>query len=110
MSGNYRVRYRNGEFEVEVESSEKSYVDSTLKELLEKEGVHSTKTSSASKTSTKKKKPVGKSNSAPEVNSENNEVDIAKLVSAINDADDHENIEKNILMKAAQLRSIRISV
>ena len=35
---NFRVRYRSGEFEVEIESSDRGFVDSTLAELLSRTG------------------------------------------------------------------------
>ena len=99
MTNNYRVRYRNGDLEIEVESADKAYVDSKLSELLEKDVKPAIKT----KTKTKSIKPKTRK---PVNNEEENSVDVPTLVDAINESDKHENIEKNILNKPSQINRI----
>ncbi len=108
MTNNYRVKYKNGDFEVEIESSDKGYVDSKLAELIAAEVVSSTSPSASSKKqkSLIKKRAVKATNTEESDIAEHSKVDIAKLVGHINDADNHDDIAKHILGKSAQLPKI----
>jgi hypothetical protein len=110
MDSNYRVRYKNGDFEIEVESSDKNYVDAKIIELIAKElsGV-STKKNQEKKSTHPKKNSIKKTKINASENTEE-PVDITAIVSAINDDDDHEKIEEQILNKSGQLPRIIMSL
>jgi len=107
MENIYRVSYKIGSFEIEVESSDKEYVDSKLRELLARGG------DKAIQIEQRDKKVVRPENMTPKKSGETSDrtevegsIDIAAIVSAINDNDDHEKIEINILNKSGQLPRI----
>lgn len=99
---NYRIKYKKGDFELEIESTEKDYVDSMFKELLESK--------IEPQPAVKKKTPARKPKPAtPKVNGgaeSADKVDIPVLIEAINDSDDHDAIDENIISKSAQLPRI----
>jgi len=100
---NYRVKYRNGELEIEVESTDKAYVDKKLAELLE------SRSEPAKQTPEKKpphRKSAGKSKSSGSTPESSTHVDVPAIVEAINDSDDHDAIDKHILSKSGQLPRI----
>ena len=102
MTNSYRVRYKNGDLEIEVESSDKSYVDSKLSELIGKDVKPVVKQHGKPKPTKpakrKAEKAVGKD--------EERSVDIPTLVDAINESDNHGKIEENILNKSSRLGRI----
>lgn len=93
---NYRVKYKKGEVEIEVESTDKAYVDKKLTELLS--------------SSEEPRKPTpskrSKTNKANDSGGGTGQVDVPAVVDAINDFDDHEKIEEHILKKPGQLPRI----
>lgn len=104
MSENYRVRYKSGEFEIEVESNEKNFVDSKLKELLQ-----TTLTVESKPSTTPKKKQtnnVSRKSPAGENQNEENGLDILQIVNAINESDDNSKIDEQILQKSSQLNRV----
>ncbi|MHC4406776.1 MAG: hypothetical protein ACYTG0_44710 [Planctomycetota bacterium] len=107
MTGTYKVRVKKGEYEVEVESSDKAYVDSKLAELLESAespaGRHSAPKKVTRKKPSKSSKTTPDSNEAP---SSSDEIDVAGLVAHIKDADIHPDVEKNIIDKRNVLAKI----
>ena len=103
MAGTYRVRYKNGDLEIEVESSDKTYVDSKLTELLDKNNVSPLKVTPKVKPKRAAKKSQSKDAGSKK---EESAVDIPALVEAINESDDHEGIEKHILNTSDQLNRI----
>ena len=95
---NYRVKYKKGDLEIEVESTEKSYVDGKLAELLSTKSESTKPAPRTNRRRTKTKEdPAGK---------DTNQVDVAAIVDAINDSDDHAEIDKYILSKVGQLPRI----
>lgn len=105
MSELYKVKLRIGTSIIEVESTDKSYVDGKLNEYLEKfsdtdnlESKTGKQRKKASKNKTKTK--TGK------VNNESKEVSISDLVAMIHDDETYESIEKNILNKRDRLGKI----
>jgi len=104
MSNNYRVHYRKGELDIEVESTDKNYVDSKVAELLASSSRSSypQKIESAGPplSRVRKEKPASEGESAKP------EIDVAGVVAKIQDSDKTESIEKNILNKAGRLPRI----
>lgn len=100
---NYRIKYKKGDFEIEIESTEKNYVDEKIKEMLEaspKQEVKSIKKKAVKKSpGSSSQRSKGDSDSEPQIN-------IPAIVEAINDYDDHEAVDKHILSKSAQLPRI----
>lgn len=104
MANNYRIKYKSGDFEIEVESSDKAFVESKLQELIqdneEKEPVRQTKKTIP------RKRAVSNRNEGSDSESQGGGIDIMAVVNAISDADNHQIIEKNILKKVNQLNRI----
>lgn len=103
MADNYRIKYKAGDFEVEVESSDKAFVESKIKELLQDE--------QTSKPNTSKKIPERKSSSSSSASSSTSSgkssgIDIVAVVNEINDFDKYKIIEEKILKKSNQLNRI----
>lgn len=98
----YRVKYKTGDLEVEVESTDKAYVDSKLAELLTiSEGTPAKKAAARKR----RRKATGRSSSLD--NDRNStSIDFPAIVEAINDSDEHDSIDKHILSKSAQLPRI----
>jgi len=109
MAGNYRIRVKKGDLEVEVESTDKSYVDSRLKELLSDAQAVS---APQKPPSTKKQSPQvkrKKQNSNKNKSSQNEQVtgiDIPGIVAHLKDSDDYAQIEAKILDKRDVLNRI----
>lgn len=107
MNSNYRVKYKNGSFEVEIESSDKSYVDSKLAEFIAMEeserNQNGKQVSNSKQTKRKGTKATAQNSGVPD--SKDN-VDVAKIVAAINDDDEYDKIEEHILNKSGQLPRI----
>lgn len=102
MSTVYRVRYRKADFEIEIESSDKAFVDSKLAELrilespkpkeeIRGEGGHS------------RRKPPKNRNEASVPESALN---IPQIVDRINTSDEHSLIEAHVLRNSARLPRI----
>ena len=100
MAGNYRIYYHKGDLEIEIESTDKDYVDQKLEKLLPTTQITTEKQKSRQVTSRKRKE----STSAEET--ETVKIDVACVVARIHDADNFTEIEKNILDKSAQLPRI----
>ena len=104
---NYRVHYKKGDVEIEVESTDKDYVDTMLKKLvtMEPTSSKSTKDQSSAKKGKGGKRPKTKSSKKVEV-SEESELDIPSLVAKIHDDDNFAAIEEHILNKHGQLQRV----
>ncbi len=107
MADNYRIKYKSGDFEVEVESTDKAFVESKLKDLLQEEH-QAPSAKPARKTATKKTTSPKKNSSSDDGNGESS-VDIISIVNAINDSDKHPVIEAKILKKSTQLNRILLA-
>jgi len=103
MANNYRIKYKTGDFELEVESTDKAFVESKLKELIQ-DGQEPA--IADSKKATPKRKAVTRQAKKEPEEGNSDSVDIMGIVNEINDADNHPIIEKNILKKANQLNRI----
>lgn len=104
MLENYRVKVRTGDFEVEVESSEKAYVDSKLDDLLSMRTTarqpNVVKRPSNNRNRGQRSKNPGRVSQTEKTvarKESNAAVDIPSLISQIKDADDYPELEKNIL-------------
>ena len=106
MEKYYRVKYRNGGLEIEIESSDQQYVDNKFKELIGKEVSASRSKNNQTKPKVKKKAHQKIKENTSNDSSDNTEIDITGIVSAINDDDSHTMIEENILNKSGQLPRI----
>jgi hypothetical protein len=93
MVSSYRVRIKRGNEEIEVESTDKKYVDGKIEEFL----TQSKKATPRVKPKLKRKR-VGKSNVAKET-SKDPQIDIAALVEHIKDSESYPKVEENILDK-----------
>lgn len=102
MGNTFRVRYRSGDFEIEVESSEKAYVDSKLEEFLKDT---KKKTSDQIKPKVKKNQPRQK-NVSPKSEGQKEGIDVMGLVAHIKDSDDYDELQKNIIDKRDMLPRI----
>jgi hypothetical protein len=97
MTDLFRVRYREGDFEVEVESSDKNYVENKLKKLLEERNAYQTerpirtKRKGSAKTPRKKQIAVDADDTT--------QVDIEAIVNLVNGYDDHATLAVNVLDK-----------
>lgn len=103
MANNYRIKYKSGDFEIEVESTDKSFVESKLQELIQNGQEESIR--QPRKTATRKK-ATHKPNTVTTTETESEGIDIMAVANEINDADNHPIIEKNILRKVNQLNRI----
>ena len=101
MGTNYRVRLKKGEQEIEIESTDKDYVDSKLNELLPKFPQITDK--SATSKSIKKKTDKTKMKKDPPVDSE---LDVNALVEHIHESENYSDVEKNIINKRDMLPKI----
>lgn len=95
---NYRVKYRDGNLEIEVESTDKAYVDKKLAELL------SLQVKPAKQPRRKSANRRQSTNDSTEEDS--SQVDVVAIVAAINESDEHDAINNHILSKSAQLPRI----
>ena len=95
---NYRVKYRDGNFEIEVESTEKAYVDDKLAELL------SSQTKPAKPP--QRRSPNRRQSASNSTDEDSGQVDVAAIVEAISDSDDYDAIDTHILSKVGQLARI----
>jgi hypothetical protein len=89
MTDNYRIKYKSGEFEVEVESTDKSVVLPS-------------KVQPSKKTPALKKKPT----SSTVTSNKETGVDIVKIINSINESEQHDIIKENILNKVKNLNKI----
>lgn len=108
MAENYRVRVKRGDQEIEVESSDKAYVDAKLKALLDQENAtllssHPSDTPRKGKDTGRPKKTAPKKNTSDETAPS---LDIAALVGHIKEAPDYSKLEERILNKRDQLARI----
>ena len=105
MSDLYRVRYRYGDLEVEVESTDKKYVDDKLDSLVKLKP--STPPPSPKKPKKPPKAKPNQSSSSQTVKSgEEPTVDIMGLIGFIKDSDEYPQIEEKVLNKKGQLPRI----
>lgn len=106
MTGSYKVRVKKGEYEIEIESSDKAYVDAKLGELLDSVP----KTESPVGETKRRKKTAGKSAAKSKANSPSDndtaKLDVAGLVAHIKDAEDYDDVETNIIDKRDVLAKI----
>ena len=104
MSNSYRVRYKVGDFEIEIESSDKEYVESKLKELLNKKLLEAVKTR---RRETEELPPRGKAKKkqAPK-KEEEAKLDIPGFVDHIKELDDYLILEEKVLNQNQQLPKI----
>ena len=105
MTQNYRVHYKKGDVTIEVESTDKDYVDVTLKKLIDlrqasSSSNNSSQSGSARGSSSKHKSKAGK---LTKDRGDTHEINISALVTAIHEADNFSQIEEHVLNKSAQL-------
>jgi hypothetical protein len=108
MPQNYKVHYKKGDLEIEIESTDKEYVDKKLDELTKTAPLND---SGAAAQIGAKRKPRGaiKSQSSKGANTSSvaeSEVDIASLVNSIHEDDTFPKIEEQVFNKHSELRRI----
>jgi len=110
MAENYRIKYKSGDFEVEIESTDKAFVETKLTELTK--DVPKTIKTNPSKETKAVVKPTASVKAKPELSIEeesdddDNGIDVVKIVNAIYDAENHDVVEQKILKKSNQLNRI----
>lgn len=88
MTQNYRVHYKKGDVAIEVESTDKDYVDVTLKLIdLRPASSPSTSSSQAGRKRGPSSKRKSKAGEPARDRGDGHETDISALVTAIHDAD-----------------------
>jgi hypothetical protein len=104
VSENYRVHYRKGDVDIEVESTDKAYVNEMLAKLLatsptlsEKHGARRVQRRQTRSTA---------HDAAGGKESDQTSVDVPGVVADIHDADNYADIEKHVLNKRAELPRI----
>ncbi|MCJ7553668.1 MAG: hypothetical protein MUO34_07265 [Ignavibacteriaceae bacterium] len=106
MSELHRIKIKRGEVEIEIESTEKNYLNSKLNELLEynfgKEKVKDH--TPPSKPATPRSHKSSKKKESKEKKEE--QLDISGLVNHIKEQDEYKHIEKNVLDKRDRLPKI----
>jgi hypothetical protein len=97
MGNNFRIRIKTGDHEIEIESSDKEYVDSKLKELAAQFASASPKRPPFT--------PRRKPKEAKETTGSSNGpgLDVPGFVAQIKDSDDYSDLEQNIIDKPAML-------
>jgi hypothetical protein len=106
MSNNYRVHYKKGDTEIEVESTDKNYIDAMLAKLIELQPkVH------VPGPGKKKKQQRGAPVRATADAAEGEElmIDVPTIVKNIHESDSFEQIEQNILNKKSQLGRVLLA-
>jgi hypothetical protein len=102
MEDIYRIRYKIGDFEVEVESTDKSFVETKFDKLIQNDKSLIPKT-------TENKSDQKHTNSSSLTNKgtdEESNIDIMSVVNAINASDKYDIINKKIIKKSNQLARI----
>ena len=107
MTEQYRVRFRRGDYEVEVESSDRAFVDEKLAELVaHRLGDNPTRTLKGSaKRKKRTSKPPGQRKKASGRTSRPDK-ELVELVHHIQDHKDFDKLDKAILSKPGQLPRI----
>jgi len=109
MENLFKVKIRNGEFEIEIESSNKEYISDMLeKYYVPVQNIGKEKTTSPAKP-LKSTTPT-----SPKIQNKDNEkestLDVAKLVGDIKDSEEYDMIEKYVLDKHDQLHKIMMCI
>lgn len=98
----YRVRYRKADFEIEIESSDKAFVDSKLSEFVRRETPPSGKQTRGR--GANRERDRGKKGDESSVS--NSTVNIPDIVDSIKNSEDHSLLDSNVLKKPSQLPRI----
>ncbi len=107
MSSNYRVHYKKGDVDIEVESTEKDYVDQMLNRLLTLTPIKTATPPSGSSRRLNKTRVTGSNNDEADVTKP--AIDVAGIVARIHESDEFDNLEKHILNKASQLPRVLLA-
>jgi hypothetical protein len=108
MAENYRVLIKRRDQEIEVESTDKSYVETKLKELLATE-LPAKPTEKRDTREPANRKSTPRSRKTIDTGSDKSEtpsLDVAGIVTHIKDSDDYQTIETNIFDRRDQLARI----
>jgi hypothetical protein len=103
MSSDYRVRYKNGEVEIEVQSADKEYVGMMIEKLLQPYGATSIATNSGARARKATKKALTK---ASEGGISEANIDAVKVANMVNEADNLAVIEKHILKNTSRIAKV----
>jgi hypothetical protein len=105
MAETYRIRYKRGDLEVEVESTDKNYVDKKLTEIILSSSNPTTPKNQGRIQVPQRKSEVSKKTAENGSDGEPS-VDVASFVEFIKDSDKFPQVEKNVLKKKSQLARI----
>jgi hypothetical protein len=104
MDNFFKVRIKKGDFEIEVESSDKTFLESKLKELIEEKGdmFHGIQKKHVYQSVKQKKR----GNTTKTSEGDKSTFNIAEFTGNIKDSSIYEEVEKNIIDKHGQLAKI----
>lgn len=108
MNKIFRVRYKLGDLEIEVESSDKEYVDSKLADMLKT--VVAKKSGTIKKDTKGKRKKLKRTDEADLAKPDENAIDIPALIEGIKDSSHFPAIDENILKERAQLPRVMLAL
>lgn len=110
MSSEYRVRYKKGETEIEVQSADQEYVSMMIDKLLVMTPKHHEPALPPATSGSRARRAPKKTRDEASVgaDSETN-VDAATVANRVNEADNHAVIEKHILNKASRLAKVLLA-
>lgn len=97
MPENYKVKYKKGDFEVEIESTDKNFADPKLKELVQNLSTVKQKGDEKKPASTFEKKIIADPSETEE--EPTTDIDIPTIANAITETDNYDKVEKNIIKK-----------
>lgn len=96
MANIYRVRYKKGDVELDIESSDKEYVDRKLAELCQVEDTQN-RVNNGERTRRKEKTRERDDTSGSDGNARVADSVLADIVASVSDADNYEDIGKYVL-------------
>lgn len=97
---NYRLHYKKGEVEIQLESTDQKYVDETFDKLLTMSGLVKGKVEAGARVETPVEKSQEQNNDSPSTvnrGEADSVIDIAAIANMVHESDKYADIEKNIL-------------
>ena len=109
MSTEYRVRYKKGDTEIEIQSGEKEYVNSMFDKLMTMISRHHELPAIVRRTTSQRSRPKVQSGNAGSDATQDTTVDAADIANKVNEADNHTKIVQHILNKPKRLPKVLLA-
>ena len=93
----YRVRYKRGDVELDIESSDKDYIDKKLTEIQSSSAEVPAEATRSQRRGRGKKSPTTAASQGQAGSGQIDDSLLAQIIASINDADDYEAIGKRVL-------------